>query len=390
MDTGKDSTVSDKRDYYEVLGVDRDADARTIKRAFLKKARTVHPDVSDDPEAEEKFKELNEAYSVLSDEQKRANYDRFGTADGPGGSGYVDINDIFGGMGMDDLFSSFFGGNPGGGQRGRRERRRGRDMAISMSVTLEEAALGCKKTISYDRLAPCEDCHGSGKAEGAQEKQCSRCHGTGYVTTVQRSFLGQVQSSSPCPDCHGEGTVIDHPCETCDGQGRTPSHEKLDIDIPAGVSTGRQLRVSGYGEAGLRGEAAGDLIVNVRVAEHERFQRNGDDLYLTADISIAQAALGCDIEVEGIMPNETVDVKVPAGSQYGDTVTVNGYGMPRLGGGGSRGRLVVQLRVVVPRKLSSKERCLLEAYATEAGDDFTPGKKSVADRIKSALDDILD
>lgn len=183
--------MSENRDYYEVLGVDRDADARTIKRAFLKKARTVHPDVSDDPEAEAKFKELNEAYSVLSDEQKRANYDRYGTADGPGGSGYVDINDIFGGMGMDDLFSSFFGGGAGGGARNRRERRRGRDMAISLSVTLEEAALGCKKTISYDRLAPCEDCNGTGRAEGAQEKQCGRCHGTGYVTTVQRSFLGQ-------------------------------------------------------------------------------------------------------------------------------------------------------------------------------------------------------
>ena len=304
--------MSENRDYYEVLGVDKDADARTIKRAFLKKARTVHPDVSDDPEAEAKFKELNEAYSVLSDEQKRANYDRYGTADGPGGSGYVDINDIFGGMGMDDLFSSFFGGGAGSGARSRRERRRGRDMAISLSVTLEEAALGCKKTISYDRLAPCEDCNGTGRAEGAQEKQCGRCHGTGYVTTVQRSFLGQVQSSSPCPDCHGEGTVIDHPCETCDGQGRTPSHEKIDIDIPAGVSTGRQLRVSGFGEAGLRGEPSGDLIVNVRVADHERFKRNGDDLYLVSDISIAQAALGCEIEVEGIMPDEVVKVTVPA------------------------------------------------------------------------------
>ena len=382
--------MSENRDYYEVLGVDRDADARTIKRAFLKKARTVHPDVSDDPEAEAKFKELNEAYSVLSDEQKRANYDRYGTADGPGGSGYVDINDIFGGMGMDDLFSSFFGGGAGGGARNRRERRRGRDMAISLSVTLEEAALGCKKTISYDRLAPCEDCNGTGRAEGAQEKQCSRCHGTGYVTTVQRSFLGQVQSSSPCPDCHGEGTVIDHPCETCDGQGRTPSHEKIDIDIPAGVSTGRQLRVSGFGEAGLRGEPSGDLIVNVRVADHERFKRNGDDLYLVSDISIAQAALGCEIEVEGIMPDEVVKVTVPAGAQYGDTVSVNNNGMPRIGGGGSRGRLIVQLRVVVPTNLSNKQRELLRAFADEMGDDVASGKKSVTDRIKSALDDILD
>ena len=167
--------MPDKKDYYEVLGVDRDADQRTIKRAFLKKARQVHPDVSDDPQAEEKFKELNEAYSVLSDEQKRANYDRFGTADGPMGSGYVDLSDIFGGMGMDDIFSSFFGGGRSSG-RGRSRRRQGRDMAISLTITLEEAALGCTKTISYDRLASCEDCHGSGMAEGAHEKECPRCH----------------------------------------------------------------------------------------------------------------------------------------------------------------------------------------------------------------------
>ena len=166
------------KDYYEILGVDRDADQRTIKRAFLKKAREVHPDVSDDPDAEQKFKEVNEAYSVLSDEQKRANYDRFGTPDGPGGSGYVDFSDIFGGMGMDDIFSSFFGGGGRSGRGGRTARRRGRDMAISLTISLEEAALGCTKTVTYDRLAPCEDCQGSGLADGAQETTCPRCHGT--------------------------------------------------------------------------------------------------------------------------------------------------------------------------------------------------------------------
>ena len=381
--------MSDKRDYYEVLGVERDADARTIKRAFLKKAREVHPDVSDDPDAEMKFKEVNEAYSVLSDEQKRANYDRFGTADGMGGSGYVDFSDIFGGMGMDDIFSSFFGGGAAGGHAGRQQRRQGRDMAISLSVILEEAAQGCTKTISYDRLAPCEDCHGTGLAEGAKEEPCKRCHGTGYVTQVQRSIFGQVQSSAPCPDCHGEGTVIDHPCDMCDGQGRTPTHEKLDIKVPAGISSGRQLRVSGYGEAGYRGAPAGDLIVSVEVERHDRFERHGDDLYLDLSVSMVQAALGCTVEVDGIMPDERVSVHVPAGSQPGALVTVEGRGMPRIGGGGARGRLVARVKVVVPTELSTEARQALERYEEAVGEDFER-KRSVGDRIRDAIDDILD
>lgn len=381
--------MSDKRDYYEVLGVERDADARTIKRAFLKKAREVHPDVSDDPDAEMKFKEVNEAYSVLSDEQKRANYDRFGTADGMGGSGYVDFSDIFGGMGMDDIFSSFFGGGAAGGRAGRQQRRQGRDMAISLSVTLEEAAQGCTKTISYDRLAPCEDCHGTGLAEGAKEEPCKRCHGTGYVTQVQRSIFGQVQSSVPCPDCHGEGTVIDHPCDMCDGQGRTPTHEKLDIKVPAGISSGRQLRVSGYGEAGYRGAPAGDLIVSVEVERHDRFERHGDDLYLDLSVSMVQAALGCTVEVDGIMPDERVSMHVPAGSQPGALVTVEGRGMPRIGGGGARGRLVARVKVVVPTELSAEARQALERYEEAVGEDFER-KRSVGDRIRDAIDDILD
>ena len=383
--------MSEQRDYYEVLGVERDADQRTIKRAFLKKAREVHPDVSDDPQAEEKFKEVNEAYSVLSDEQKRANYDRYGSADGPmGGSGYVDISDIFGGMGMDDIFSSFFGGGAGGrGGRGSQQRRAGRDMAISLTVTLEEAARGCKKTISYDRLATCEDCHGTGRAEGAKETQCKRCHGTGYVTTVQRSIFGQVQSSAPCPDCHGEGTVIDRPCDMCDGQGRTPTHEKLDVQVPAGISTGRQLRVSGYGEAGYRGAASGDLIVTVQVAEHERFHRSGDDLLCDVTVSIAQAALGCSVEVDGIMPEERVKISVQAGTQYGDTVAVDGHGMQRLGSGTQRGRLVARIVVRVPTKLPAEAREALEKYADAMGEEVSR-KRTVGDRLRDAIDDMLE
>ncbi len=381
--------MPDSKDYYEILGVDHDADQRTIKRAFLKKARELHPDVNKSPDAEERFKEVNEAYSVLSDEQKRANYDRYGSPDGPGGSGYVDFSDIFGGMGMDDIFSSFFGGGRGGRGGGRRERRRGRDMAISLTISLEEAALGCTKTVAYDRLAPCEDCHGSGLAEGAHEQTCSTCHGTGFVTTVQQSVFGRVQSSSPCPDCGGEGTVIDHPCEMCGGQGRTPNHEKVDIQVPAGISTGRQLRVRNYGEAGFRGEAAGDLLVTVQVAEHERFTRSGDDLVCPLDVSIAQAALGCTVEVPGIMPDETIVFEIPAGTQYGDTVQVAERGMPRMGGGGARGRAIGQVRVQVPRKLSNEARAHLEKYAEAMGEDYT-ARKTVGDRIRDAIDDILD
>ena len=360
--------MSDSRDYYEVLGVDRDADQRTIKRAFLKKARTVHPDVSDDPQAEEKFKELNEAYSVLSDEQKRSNYDRFGTADGMGGSGYVDFSDIFGGMGMDDIFSSIFNGGGQSSGRARQERRRGRDMAISMSVTLEEAAMGCTKTISYDRLAPCEDCGGSGAAEGGKQATCSRCQGTGYVTTVQRSFLGQVQSSSPCPACHGEGETIDKPCPTCQGEGRAAKHEKLTVDIPAGVDNGSKLRMRGYGEAGLRGTQNGDLLVTVRVEGHARYDRDGDDLRCTVKVSMAQAALGCTVYVPGIMPNEQVEVQIPAGTQYGDHIPVPNMGMPRMGGGTKRGNMFVQVRVEVPQNLSKEQREKLEAFAVSMGE----------------------
>lgn len=382
--------MSETKDYYEVLGVDRDADQRTIKRAFLKKAREVHPDVSDDPQAEEKFKELNEAYSVLSDEQKRANYDRFGTADGMGGSGYVDFSDIFGGMGMDDIFSSFFGGGAASSARGRQTRRGGRDMAITLTVSLEEAASGCTKTISYDRLATCEDCGGKGAAAGGSEKTCPRCHGTGYVTTVQRSIFGQVQSSSPCPDCHGEGTVIDNACEMCDGQGRTPTHETLDIEVPAGVATGRQLRVRGYGEAGFRGAASGDLIVNIHVADHDRFQRAGDDLACDVNISMTQAALGCSVEVPGIMEDEQIKVEIPAGTQFGDTVVVDDYGMPRSGGAG-RGRLVVRVLVSIPRKLNASQRELLERFAETLGETGTgETRRSVGERIRDVIDDILD
>ena len=356
-----------KVDYYEVLGVERDADARTIKRAFLKKARKLHPDVSDAPDAEERFKEVNEAYSVLSDERKRANYDRYGDPEGPGGFGGgagVDVSDIFGGFGMDDIFSSFFGGGAGG--RGG-ARTAGRDMGITLHVTLAEAASGCTKTIAYDRLAPCEDCHGTGAAEGGKAKTCPRCHGSGHVVTVQRTILGQMQTQAVCPECHGQGVVIDHPCATCEGQGRTPSHETVKVDVPVGVHSGQTVKLAGYGEAGVRGDRSGDLLVRIEIADDECFQRQGDDLFCVEDVTALEAMLGCELEVEGILDGERVGVTVPAGCQHGQQVEVEGHGMPRMGSK-ARGKLVVVVNVVVPTDLTASERERLLEIAQERGE----------------------
>ena len=345
-----------KKDYYEVLEVPRDADAKTIKRAFLKKARKLHPDVSDAPDAEERFKEVNEAYTVLSDDQKRANYDRYGDPNGPAGFGsdYVDVSDIFGGggFGFGDIFDSFFGGQAGRG--GGAQRTRGRDMGIRLTITLEEAASGCTKTVAYTRLAPCEDCGGSGAAEGGHMHTCDRCHGTGRVVEVQRTIFGQMQTQTTCPACQGQGQVIDHPCETCEGQGRAPSREKVEVQVPAGVHSGQTITVEGKGEAGLRGDACGSLIVSVEVADSDRFERRGDDLYCTVQVDALQAILGTTVTIDGIMEGERVTVEVPAGCQFGQQVVVERRGMPRMGMI-ARGNLVAVVQVEVPRDLTKKQ-----------------------------------
>lgn len=345
------------KDYYEVLGVSSDADAKTIKRAFLKKARTLHPDVNKDEDAEERFKEVNEAYSVLSDERKRANYDRYGTPDGPGGFGsdYVDMSDIFGGgFGINDIFDSFFGG-AGGRQGGQRAARtRGRDMGMTLRVSLADAAAGCTKTVTYERLAPCDDCHGSGIAEGGREKACERCHGTGRVVEVQRTIFGQMQSQVTCPDCGGTGRVIDRPCETCQGQGRTPSRETVEVSVPAGVHSGQSISIRGKGEAGLRGDAAGDLVVRIEVEPSEDFERQGDDLYCRLDLDALEAIVGCRRTIAGILPDERVTIEVPAGCQYGQQLRVEGRGMPRLNSR-SRGSLIAVAQIEVPRDLDEAQ-----------------------------------
>ncbi len=378
-----------KRDYYEVLEVPRDADAKTIKRAFLKKARKLHPDVNDAPDAEERFKEVNEAYSVLSDDQKRANYDRYGDPNGPAGFGsdYVDVSDIFGGggFGFGDIFDSFFGGMGGRGAA-QTQRTRGRDMGIRLTVSLEEAAAGCTKTVAYTRLAPCEDCGGSGASEGGHLHTCDRCHGTGRVVEVQRTIFGQMQTQTTCPECHGQGKVIDHPCETCEGQGRTPSREKVEVRVPAGVHSGQTITVEGKGEAGLRGDACGNLVVSVEVSESDRFERQGDDLYCTVRVDSLQAIVGTTVTIDGIMEGERVTVEVPAGCQFGQRVTVEGYGMPRVGMV-ARGRLVVVVQAETPQDLSKKQLLDIAAIVAERSLDDAPApERDVAREGSSAAE----
>ena len=360
------------KDLYEVLGVSRDASEDEIKKAFRRQARKLHPDVNKAENAEEQFKELNEAYDVLSDANKRAAYDRFGTIPGAsggsgfGGNSYVDFDDIFGGFGgMGDIFNSFFGGNAQGGGRVRQD---GRDMGVGLRLSLEEVATGVKKEIIYDRLAPCPECDGDGLGKDGHQASCPDCHGTGRMVTVQRTFLGDMQSTSTCKRCGGTGHIIENPCPECEGQGRVPDRQRVTVEVPAGIRDAQQLRVSGFGEAGIRGAATGDLIVTIRIQPHEFFEREGDDLHARCNISMVQAALGADVEIDGVLPEEKVKVRIPEGCQNGQVVRVRNSGMPKFKSA-SRGDLYVHVSVSIPKKLTKKQRDAMEVLAKELGED---------------------
>lgn len=351
-------------DYYEVLGVARDASADEIKKAFRRKARETHPDVNDGHDAEEAFKQINEAYEVLSDDTKRANYDRFGTAD-PRTGGYG--QDFGGGFGFDvnDIFSVFFGGGMGGA--GQRPSPEGRSMRAEVAVTLEDAATGTVKDLTIGHPMTCDTCGGSGAAEGGTVQTCAVCNGSGQRRTQRRTILGVMETQSPCDNCGQTGVVVDKPCTTCRGEGRVNGTETVRVEVPAGVTSGQTVRVSGKGEAGVRGAHAGDLLVTVRVLPHEFLHREGSDLHAMAGINIAQAALGGEITVKGLMD----DVTVPFGGgvHTGDTARVRGKGMPRPDG--SHGDFIVHLDVLAPKKLSKREKELL----AELGESFGTGRK---------------
>jgi molecular chaperone DnaJ len=370
-------------DYYKLLGVSPTANADELKKAYRKLARELHPDANpDNPAAAEKFKEVSKAYAVLSDDDQRAKYDRFGEA----GVGGQTMGDPFGGGGLGDIFDAFFGGNGGsmfgGGRRGPAGPPRGQDMEVAVSISFEQAAFGDQIPVDLKLPQPCGTCSGSGAGEGTQPITCSECSGAGQVRRVRQSVLGQMVSTSPCGRCGGLGEVITTPCAVCHGQGRITADKSYTVDVPAGVVDGSTLRLTRRGAAGPRGGAPGDLYVHLRVKAHDRYRREDDDLITEVPISIAQAALGTKLVLVTLDGDE--DLVVPAGTQPGHQFVLRGRGVPHLHGRG-RGDLRAVVRVEVPTKLSADEAQLLRTFAEGRGESISDAGTGLFSKIKSAF-----
>jgi len=360
-------------DYYAVLGVARDATDGQIKRAFRKLAQQWHPDVNKDSAAAERFKEINEAYQVLSDPERKQRYDLFGSA-GVGGDG-----DAFTGFGgFADIFDAFFGGQPSG-RRGRPAA--GSDLRYDIRITFEEAILGTDKEIDFPVLGRCDTCAGTGARPGTSPTACPQCNGRGEIRSVRQTMLGQMVNVTTCPRCRGDGRIVETPCETCHGEGRTERQRTLRVTIPAGIDEGHQIRLSNEGEVGPRGGPAGSLYVAVHVLPHLQLKREGTELIFEADVSIAQAALGTRISVPAVGGDEEVEIK--PGTQPGTEIRLRGRGVPHLRRAGVRGDLHVLVNVVVPTKLSKAERDALQAYAAAAGEEVSDG--GFLERVRDAL-----
>ncbi len=367
-------------DYYDVLGVARDASATEIKKAFRRRARDVHPDTSEHEDAEDRFKQLNQAYEVLSDPEKRSNYDRYGTAD-PRQTEYQGggFGGFYGGGGIGDVFSDFFDSVMGGVNSARTVHLAGRDMSGQVVVTLLESAEGTTESVRYRRMAPCTTCSGRGAPVGGEIKTCPDCQGAGQVSTIRRTMLGSFQSTQPCARCGAMGSIADPPCPDCGGSGRAERSETVEVTVPPGVYDGAVLRIPKMGEAGFRNAESGSLLVTVRVKPHEYLHREGDNLHCRANIPMTLASLGGEMTVAGLRGD--VAVKVPAGTQNGDTVTAKGAGMPR-GNSVPAGDLLVHANVVVPKKLNHDQRKLLEQLSESLGDRRGNSK---LDRIREWL-----
>lgn len=381
----------EKRCYYEVLSVTKDASGSEVKKAYRRAAVEHHPDKNpDDPEAEDRFKEIGEAYEILSDEKKRSTYDRFGHAafsgGGGGGGGGHDPFDIFrqvfggagggGGGGGGGIFEELFGGSGGGRKRGGGSNNRGADLRYDMQITLEEAAAGCEKELELEKAAPCKKCDGSGSAGGSGTTTCSTCGGHGQVISSRGFF--QVQQT--CPDCRGGGQIIKDPCKACGGDGRNEQISHIKLKIPAGIAHGSRIRSTGNGEAGVRGGTAGDLYVVVHVREHAVFERDENDLFCEVPISFAKAALGGELEVPTLTGKASI--KVPAGTQNATVFRLRERGVPFLNSS-KQGDLMVQVQVEVPTKLNSAQREKLEAFSDSIGEKNSPMHESFFEKAKA-------
>ena len=364
--------MADKRDYYEVLGVDKSASADDIKKAYRKLAKQYHPDLHpDDKVAEEKFKEINEAYEILSDEDKKAKYDRFGFAGvdpsygagGAGGAGFGGFGDMDFDLG--DIFSSFFGGGFGG-QRSANPNapRRGSDIQSGVTISFEEAAKGCKRTVDVPRIEVCDVCSGSGAAKGSSPQTCPDCGGRGQVSTQQRTPFGVISSSKACSRCGGKGTIIANPCPKCKGNGRIRRSVKIEVNIPAGIDDGQIFNVRGQGNKGVNGGPAGDLRVGVNVRPHPFFERDGMNVWCDVNISFAQAALGDEIQVPTL--DGKVKYTIPAGTQPGSVFKIRDRGIPSVNGRG-RGDQLLRIIVDVPKSLTQRQKELIRELNRELG-----------------------
>ncbi len=377
--------MADKRDFYEVLGINKGASADEIKKAYRKEAKKYHPDLHPGDKAEEaKFKEVNEAYEVLSDSEKKARYDQFGHAGvDPNFGGGAGGGNPFGG-GFDDfgdIFSNIFGGGFGfgGGNARRNGPKRGADIRQTVELTFEEAAFGCKKKITLDKQEECSVCGGSGAKAGTSPVTCGRCGGTGQVTTQTRTPIGYMRNVSACPECHGEGKIIKEPCGACRGTGRVRRQKTIEIDIPQGINDGQTMQISGAGEPGLRGGPTGDLLVTIRIKRHNIFTRDEFDVHITIPITFAQAALGATIKVPTI--SGVVEYDIPAETQTGSVYRLKGKGIPYIRGKG-RGDQYVKVEVETPKNLSQQQKELLRQFDGTAESKNYKKNKSFLDTMK--------